>query len=98
LVVQDAARTAVEAAQRVSSGDFEKADRDLATAEKQLKLAAKQTQDTRERKRLEEAASGVSAARQSAQAVSAAPAAARPAAQKDAAKSMNRRAMSDLGY
>jgi Ca-activated chloride channel family protein len=98
MAVQDAASVAIGAAQRVGSGDFALADKELAAVEAKLDHAVRATQDAREKRKLEEAASGVRAARKSAQAVSAAPAAARPEAQKDAAKRMNSRAMMDLGF
>jgi Ca-activated chloride channel family protein len=96
--VQEAARTAVDAAQQVNEGRFEDADAKLAQAEARLKDAASRAQDEGERRRVLALAQTMSAARSESRAAAAAPPAAKAAARRASALKMNSDAMDAMGF
>ncbi|HLM71623.1 MAG TPA: VWA domain-containing protein, partial [Polyangiaceae bacterium] len=73
---------AVQAAQSVNQGSWDKADKDLAVAETKLRETAKTIRDTKEKQKVEAAAARMASARRNTQAAAAAPAAAKPAAKR----------------
>jgi Ca-activated chloride channel family protein len=98
MAVQEAGKLAVQAAQSVNQGSWDKADKDLAVAENKLRETAKTIRDTKEKQRVEAAAARMASARKSTQAAAAAPAAAKPAAKRAQALELNASGMSDMGY
>lgn len=98
IAVQEAGRLAVQAAQSVNQGSWDKADKDLAVAEEKLRETAKQIRDAKEKKRVEDAAARMATARKKTQAAAAAPAAAKPAAKRSQALDLNASGMKEMGY
>jgi Ca-activated chloride channel family protein len=98
MAVQEAGRLAVQAAQSVNQGSWDKADKDLAVAEAKLRETAKQIRDTKEKQRVEAAAARMASARKSTAAAAAAPAAAKPAAKRARALDLNASGMHEMGY
>jgi hypothetical protein len=98
MAVQEAGRLAVQAAQSVNQGSWDKADKDLAVAETKLRETAKNIRDEKEKKRVEAAAARMATARKSTQAAAAAPAASKPAAKRAQALDLNASGMKEMGY
>ena len=98
VAVQQAAQASVRAAQQLTAGDFEAADRQLAQAEADLRSSAVLVKDASEKQRVLAAAHNVAKARKGASAAAAAPPAARPAKARAEALDMNRQGMSDMGF
>jgi Ca-activated chloride channel family protein len=89
-----AAKTELQAAQDVGSGNFAQAQERLAQAEEKVRAQAASTKDAGARKKLDATAQSLAAARATAAAAPAAP----PAAVRDDALRMNGAAMKAMGY
>jgi Ca-activated chloride channel family protein len=98
IAVHEAGRLAVQAAQSVNQGSWDKADKDLAVAETKLRETAKNIRDAKEKQKVEAAASRMASARKSTAAAAAAPAAAKPAAKRAQALDLNASGMKEMGY
>jgi Ca-activated chloride channel family protein len=94
MAMVEAARTEIQAAQDVGSGNFVQAEAQLATAEQHLREEASKTKDDDARKKLTVAAQGVASARSRAASAPAAPAA---AVRLDVLE-MNSAGMKAMGY
>ncbi len=90
----EAAKTELQAAQDVGSGNYAQAEKQLAKAEETLRYQAARTQDADAKRRLEASAQSVAHARATAAAAPAAP----PAAVRGSALEMNKAAMGAMGY
>ncbi len=98
MAVQEAAQLSSRAAQEISAGQFDAADKQLAAAEQRLQDSAKKVADARERDRIMAAAANVSQARRSAGAAAAAPPAARPSKARASSLELNSQAMDAMGF
>jgi Ca-activated chloride channel homolog len=94
VAIQDAAKTQIAAAQRINDGNFMDADKELEKAQKQLQAQAAVVTSAPEKKRIEEAAGRVAAARATTQALPSAP----KAVQRSKALDMNASGMHDRGF
>jgi Ca-activated chloride channel family protein len=90
----EAAKTELQAAQDVGSGNFAHAEKQLAQAEQSLRDQAARTKDADAKRRLDTAATSIAHARATAAAAPAAP----PAAARGSALEMNKAAMGAMGY
>ena len=94
VAIQDLAKTQIAAAQRINDGNFGDADRELERAQRQLQAQAAVVTSAPEKKRLEDAASKVAAARATTQAMPSAP----KAVQREKALDMNASGMKAMGF
>jgi Ca-activated chloride channel homolog len=94
VAIQDAAKTQIAAAQRINDGNFMDADKELEKAQKQLQAQAAVVTSAPEKKRIEEAAGRVAAARATTQSLPSAP----KAVQRSKALDMNASGMHDRGF
>ncbi|MDB4941883.1 MAG: hypothetical protein JWP97_1417 [Labilithrix sp.] len=94
VAITEASRSQIQAAQRLSDGRFDEADKDLAKAEHALQAQAAVVTAPAEKKRLQVAAGRVAASRKTAQAMPAAP----PAVQRENALRLNADGMHDVGF
>jgi Ca-activated chloride channel homolog len=94
VALHEASGAQLEAARRVNDGDFEAAQKKLADTRQMLLAQAQTVTDRNERRRLEQAASGVESSWSAARAMPSQP----PAARRASALKMNARAMRDAGY
>jgi Ca-activated chloride channel homolog len=98
LAMQETATVATAARRQIAEGDFDRADGELARAEKELRSQADKAKDDHDRRRMLAAADQVGRTRGSVQAAKAAPAPARAAAQRKSALEANDMAMDASGF
>ena len=92
--IQDSARIQMQAAQSVNAGHFGAADKELEQAQNKLQEQASAVTSAPEKKRLEDAATRVGAARRATAGAAAAP---KPA-QMEQGKALNASGMKDSGF
>jgi Ca-activated chloride channel family protein len=94
MAINESSRLQLAASQRITSGDFGDADRELEKAQRALQAQASVVKSAPEKKRLEEAAGKIASSRAATKPMAAAP----KAAQRDHALKMNADAMHSAGF